>query len=582
MTNRIAVVDNTKLKDMQKKQHIQGLCPVNRAGKECMYFDKEKLLIDESLCIGCGICVNAAPEAISIINLPDEWNEQPVHRYGENEFVLYNLPTPMFGKVVGLLGRNGIGKSTAVKILGGLFTPNLGEVGKEATWDDLIGYFKGTEAQRYFEQVKAGKITISYKPQQVELIPKQTKGTVKEVLENVDERKKLDEVVKGVDIGHILDNEVATLSGGELQRVAIAAAVLKKANLYVFDEPTSFLDIKQRINIAKFIRSLADENTAVLVVEHDLIILDYMTDLIHILYGKEGAYGVVSHPLVTKAGMNTYLRGYLKDDNVRFRDSKITFEKREGFSKGSQEVVTSWKGLKKKLDQFTLEAPEGTVKKKDVIGVLGENGIGKTSFVKVLAEVIDVDEGTLDEKITVAYKPQYLQADSEEVVMNFLKDAMKFENQLIVPLNITPLLLKPLNTLSGGELQRVSIAHCLSQQADLYLLDEPSAYLDVEQRLIISKVIRDFMEVKGKTALIVDHDLLFIDYLSDNIMVFDGIPGKKGIAEGPFAMKEGMNKFLERLGLTFRRDPESHRPRANKVGSQMDEKQRKKNTWYYV
>ncbi len=579
---RIAVVDNTKLKDMEKKKHIQSLCPVNRAGKECITLEGGAMYIDELTCIGCGICVNAAPDAISIINLPEAWDEKPVHRYGKNEFVLYNLPTPIFGKVVGLLGRNGIGKSTAVKILAGILQPNLGNSEKEGTVDDLITYFKGTEAQRYFEKLKEKSITISYKPQQVELIAKTAKGNVKKLLQNVDEQEKLDEVVEALDLSYLLENKVETLSGGELQRVAIAATVLRKANVYVFDEPTSFLDIKQRIRVGKFIRQLADKDTAVLVVEHDLIILDYMTDLVHIMYGKEGTYGVVSHPLSTKAGMNTYLEGYLKDENVRFRDVKISFTKSQGFSKGEQTLLTKWEGISKQLDKFSLLAPKGEVRRKDVIGVLGENGIGKTSFAKILAEVITPDSGKVENKVTVAYKPQYLETDSEEIVATFLADAIKkHENTIVHPLNIQPLLYKQLNQLSGGELQRVSIAHTIAKEADLYLLDEPSAYLDVEQRLIISKVIKDFMELKGKTAIVVDHDLLFLDYLSDKLLVFDGVPGKEGTAKGPFSMEEGMNMFLQELKLTFRRDPQSHRPRANKPASQMDQKQKKENKWYY-
>jgi ATP-binding cassette subfamily E protein 1 len=165
-------------------------------------------------------------------------------------------------------------------------------MGKEATSKELIAHFKGTEAQIFFEKLDRGEIVISYKPQHVDLIPKQFGGTVKELLEKADQKKKLNEIAHLLDLDFILDNNIAEISGGELQRVAIAATVLKKANLYLFDEPTSFLDIKQRIKVSKFIKSLADENTAVMVIEHDLIILDYMTDLIHLMYGEEGAYGI--------------------------------------------------------------------------------------------------------------------------------------------------------------------------------------------------------------------------------------------------------------------------------------------------
>ena len=235
------------------------------------------------------------------------------------------------------------------------------------------------------------------------------------------------------------------------------------------------------------------------------------------------------------------------------------------------------------MEKFSLVSDEGVIKKGQVIGILGENGIGKTSFVKILAEVIPPDSGNVKGEVKVSYKPQYLHTDSEELVGNVLNDACdKYYNQLILPLQLKHLLERQLNQLSGGELQRVAIAKCLSQDANLYLMDEPSAYMDAEQRLVVGKVIREQMEAKGQAALIVDHDLLFIDYVSQFLMIFEGEPAVEGHAIGPFSMQEGMNRFLKDINLTFRRDPESYRPRANKLGSQLDRQQRREGKLYYI
>ncbi|MFH1510871.1 MAG: ribosome biogenesis/translation initiation ATPase RLI, partial [Candidatus Woesearchaeota archaeon] len=447
----------------------------------------------------------------------------------------------------------------------------------------LIERFKGSEAQNYFELVRENEIRISYKPQQVDLIPKTQKGTVRELLQKVNEKKELEEVAKKLEIREILDSKIEEVSGGELQRVAIAATVLKKANVYFFDEPTSYLDIKQRIKVSKFIQGLATKDTAVMVVEHDLIILDYMTDLVHIMYGKPGAYGIVSMPKSTKKGINIYLDGYMREENIRFRDHQIKFAEKPPIVSAKKEVLVSWSKLKKKLGKFELEATKGDLHKHEVTGVLGANGIGKTSFVRILAKETKPDSGEVLEKVKVSYKPQYLTGESEELVATMLQTAMqKYEVQIVRPLELKHLMLQKLNELSGGELQRVAIAHCLSQDADLYLLDEPSAYLDVEQRLIVSRVIQSFMEQKGTAALVVDHDLLFLDYLSESLMVFDGTPAIKGTAEGPYTMEQGMNHFLESLGITMRRDKESHRPRVNKEESQMDRKQKGEGKLYYT
>lgn len=586
---RIAVVDNEKIREPSAKQHIINICPINKKGEDCVYVEDGKLQIIENLCIGCGICHNAAPEAIKIIKLPEALDKPPVHRYGMNGFHLYGLPTPVFGKVVGIIGRNGIGKSTAINVLSGVLKPNLG-TDEEKDIQDVINFFKGTEAQAYFEKLRDDKIKVSYKLQQVDLIPKIFDGTVKEFLQKVtDKEEKILEIAKDLDLTRILDSNVGVISGGELQRTAIATSVLKEANVYFFDEPTSFLDIKQRIKVAKFIKELSHKKTedgediAVLVIEHDLIVLDYMTDLVHLMYGGENAYGIASLPKSSKEGINIYLSGFLRQENMRFRDYKISFPEKIDANVEHREHLIGWNNISKDFGRFKIDANEGEIKRKDIIGVLGENGIGKTTFMKILAGVVEKDSGETDGEIKIAYKPQYIETKSDELVMTHLETAVnKYKSTLITPLEIESLLLKPLNQLSGGQLQRVSIAYTLSQEADLFLLDEPSAYLDIEQRLAISKVVAERMEVTGKTAMVIDHDLLFVDYVSNRIMVFDGTPSQKGDAKGPFRLQEGMNHFLEDLKMTFRRDEETHRPRANKFGSQMDQKQKAENKYYYT
>ncbi len=566
--------------------------PSNRAGKEAFYKDVDnKIGVKEELVSDVDrIAVNKCPfHALKLINLPEQLTETPVHRYSKNGFVIFRLPVPIFGKVVGILGRNGIGKSTAVKILAGVLDANLGkvEIGEdEVDVQALIDHFKGNEAQGYFEKLRDKKITLSYKPQQVEQIAKSYDGKVGDLLKKINEKEnnEYERILKELQIDHLLERDIKVLSGGELQRVAIAATVLKNANVLFFDEPTSYLDIKQRIKGAHFLQNLANEETAVMLIDHDLIILDYMSELAHLLYGQENGYGIVSQPKATKAGINVYLEGYLKEENVRFRDHKIHFpkhalEKREG----QDEKLADWPAISKTLGTFELEADAGVIKKHDIIGILGENGIGKTSFVKELAKI---QGETSSGALKISYKPQYLEEmdgyDENELVGTFISQAMKYDTQLLKPLNLQSLFEKTLGQLSGGQLQRVIIARCLAADADLFLLDEPSAYLDVEQRLLMSKIIKDMMEAKGKACLVVDHDLLFVDYLSEKLIVFEGEPGKRGHAKGPFTMQDGMNKFLEDLGITFRRDEENNRPRANKLDSVKDREQKSSGKLYYA
>ncbi|MEC9333074.1 MAG: ATP-binding cassette domain-containing protein, partial [Candidatus Thermoplasmatota archaeon] len=156
------------------------------------------------------------------------------------------------------------------------------------------------------------------------------------------------------------------------------------------------------------------------------------------------------------------------------------------------------------------------------------------------------------------------------------------DTELSNPLNLEPLMERELQTLSGGELQRVAVAECLLRDADLYLLDEPSAYLDANQRMVTAKTIRRAMEQRAKSALVVDHDVYFIDYISDGLLCFGGIPSKEGNVEGPYDMRKGMNSFLGRVGVTFRRDKNTYRPRINKPGSRLDRQQKSKKEYYYA
>jgi ATP-binding cassette subfamily E protein 1 len=158
----------------------------------------------------------------------------------------------------------------------------------------------------------------------------------------------------------------------------------------------------------------------------------------------------------------------------------------------------------------------------------------------------------------------------------------QFESEFLRPLGLSKLLDRNLNELSGGELQRVAITACLSRKAQVYLLDEPSAYLDVEERLIVAKLIRRVAEERGAFVFVVEHDIVAQDFISDRLMIFDGTPGVHGRGNKPMPLREGMNTFLSMMGMTFRRDPDSGRPRVNKFESRLDRMQKEMDEYYYV
>jgi ATP-binding cassette subfamily E protein 1 len=553
--------------------------------------DDGKAYVSEYICSGCGICVKKCPfDALSIVNLPDALESEHLHRFGPNSFTLYRIPKPRQGSVVGLLGRNGIGKSTLLKVLAGELIPNFGKFDEPPTKEEVIEHYVGTPMHEYFEGVYGGGFKAIHKPQYVDKIPKVVKGKTGELLENLNERGVLEEIVEDLELGHLLERDLSVLSGGELQRVAIATAIIRDAPVYLFDEPSSFLDVYQRTRAARIIRDLADDQRMVITAEHDLAVLDYMSDEIFILYGEPDVYGIVSNVHSVREGINIYINGYIPDENVRFRQSPIVFhEKPPQEQQAATYNILEWTDLKMDYGGFKLDVDAGGIGMGEVVGILGMNGIGKTTFVRMLAGVEEPTEGQVtNPEIKVSYKPQYITANFEGTAEQVLRKAAGtkyvenwYRAEVLEPLHVKRMLDKEVSILSGGELQRVAIAECLSRDADIYLLDEPSAYLDVEERLAVARAIRRITKMRGVTAFVVEHDIVTQDFIADKIMVFDGESGKYGHAGNPMHLEEGMNTFLEQMDVTFRRDGDTKRPRVNKPDSRLDREQKSSGRYYY-
>ena len=591
-THRVAVLDEDLCKPKKCGLECIVYCPVNKTGGECIIQreDDGKAVISEDLCTGCGICVKKCPfEAIVIVNLAKELGDHKIHQYGINSFRLYHLPTPKKGTVIGLLGRNGMGKSTIINILSGNIRPNLGKYdNNQLAWDDILDNFRGTELKSHFEKISSGTLRVSIKPQLVYLIPKTFKGTARELLKKYDERHVFDTLVNDLGLTNILDNSVSQLSGGELQRLAVAVAFSKDADYYFFDEPSSYNDIYQRLQVARVITRLADEGKSVMVVEHDLTLLDYLSDYIHILYGEPGAYGIVSPLQSIKVGINNFLEGFIPSENIRFRDRSYKFDN----SGQNEDVVlekplAKYSNLTKSYSSFKLSANSGQIREGEIVGLVGANALGKTTLMKMIAGIEKPDSGNIEMSAKISYKPQYLQQDHDGDTRSLLSTAYQapiegsaVENQILIPMGMKRLYDKNINTLSGGELQKVAVCATLVRPANIYALDEPSAFLDVEDRISLAKFLHRFVKAEGKSAMIIDHDMQLIDLVSDSLVIFTGTPAIEGIAHNPMNKEDGMNQFLRTLAITYRKDETTGRPRINKMGGRLDRKQKDSGDYY--
>lgn len=531
-------------------------------------------------------------DAIMIINVPSNLEKHTTHRYSKNSFKLHRLPIPRPGEVLGLVGQNGIGKSTALKILAGKQKPNLGRYSDPPDWTEILTYFRGSELQNYFTKILEDDLKALIKPQYVDMIPRAVKGTVGVLLDKKDERKNQMEISGMLDLLHIREREISALSGGELQRFAIAMVCIQDGDIFMFDEPSSYLDVKQRLNAALTIRHLIHPTKFIIVVEHDLSVLDYLSDFICCLYGVPGCYGVVTMPFSVREGINIFLDGFVPTENMRFRTESLTFKVSESATEEEIKRMNHYvyPDMKKNLGQFELTVRNGQFSDSEILVLLGENGTGKTTFIRMLAGNLAPDEGA-DElpRLNISYKPQKISPKSQGNVRHLLHEKIRdaymhpqFIADVMKPMKIEEIIDQEVQNLSGGELQRVAMVLCLGKPADVYLIDEPSAYLDSEQRLIAAKVIKRYILHAKKTGFIVEHDFIMATYLADRVIVFEGTPSMNTTANTPQSLLNGMNRFLELLGITFRRDPNNFRPRINKNASVKDTDQKRCGQYFFL
>ncbi|KAJ2376545.1 Fe-S cluster-binding ribosome biosynthesis protein, partial [Coemansia sp. RSA 2603] len=386
------------------------------------------------------------------------------------------------------------------------------------------------------------------KPQWVDQLARVVKDSVESLLHKKQDLDNLGYLINELDLKDILERGVPLLSGGELQRFAIAVTCVQRADVYMFDEPSSYLDVKQRLNAARVIRSMLTSTNYVIAVEHDLSVLDYLSDFICVLYGTPSVYGVVTMPYSVREGINIFLDGYIPTENMRIREEMLSFRITEQLT--DEEIKRhqnySYPAMEKTLDTFKLRVEGGTFTDSQVVVLLGENGTGKTTLIRMLAGNLKPDNDAEIPGLHISYKPQKISPKFPGTVrMLMLKKIQhtfmnpQFQTDVVKPMNIEDIIDQEVKNLSGGELQRVALVLALGTPADVYLIDEP-------------------------------------------VIVMEGTPSVNAVANSPQTLLSGMNKFLSSLNITFRRDPENYRPRINKMDSVKDREQKADGNYFFL
>ena len=210
------------------RKHARG------CGKECIRVggspDQPRIIISEQACAACSLRASRCPNnACRLVKVPTGLSRNMTHDYGENGFRLSGLPSPIAGQVLGILGTNGIGKSTALQILSGRLKPNLGQRANPPDWEDIVKYYRGNSLQNYLRKLVSDELRVVIK---LQLEQDQCRGpsanrSVQDVINRADERGCAEQVCEELELTGLMTRSLEQLSGGELQRLAIARCVCR-------------------------------------------------------------------------------------------------------------------------------------------------------------------------------------------------------------------------------------------------------------------------------------------------------------------------------------------------------------------
>ena len=532
-------------------------------------------------------------------------------RKAHNEKVILDDVTMSFypGAKIGMVGPNGAGKSTILKIMAGLDQPSNGEaqLAKGASVGILLQEPPLNEDKTVLGNVEEGLGEIKQKLDRYNEISEEMTQPDADFDALMDEMGKLQEEIDHADAWDLdsqleqamdalrcppPDADVTVLSGGERRRVALCKLLLQKPDLLLLDEPTNHLDAESVLWLEQH---LAAYPGAVVAVTHDRYFMDNVAQWIAEvdrgrLYPYEGNYStylekkqerlqvqgkkdaklakrlaselewVRSNAKARQTKSKARLQRYEEMAAEAERTRKLDFEEIQippGPRLGSK--VIEVRDLKKGFgDRVLIDGLSFTLPRNGIVGVIGPNGVGKTTLFKTIVGLEEPDAGTVDigDTVKISYVDQSRGGlDPEKTLWEVVSDGLDHiqVGQVEIPSRAYvsqfgfkgPDQQKKAGVLSGGERNRLNLALTLKQGGNLLLLDEPTNDLDVETLGSLENALLDF----PGCAVVISHDRWFLDRVATHILAYEGTeenPSAWYWFEGNFEAYE-KNK-VERLG----------------------------------
>lgn len=477
------------------------------------------------------------------------------------------------GQKVALVGINGSGKSTLLKVLAGKIMPDSGNITfrKGTTVGFLDQEPELNPEHTVFEALFSAESDTIKAVKAYEIAIESGDGDLMQTaMERMDELNAWDydsrvkEIIAKTGLEH-LDQKIQTLSGGQKKRVALAQLLIEDPQFIIMDEPTNHLDLE---TIEWMEIYLTQKNKTLLLVTHDRYFLDAVVDqIIELEDGNIFKYdGDYTYFLEKKAE-----REQIKDAEIEkarnLMRKELDWIRRQPKARGTKAKyrVDAFYELKEKAEQRKIQQKlelnlktsrlggkiieadkisksyggkdivkdfSYVFKKKDRIGIIGKNGVGKTTFLNMLTGLTLPDTGRVDkgQTVTFGYFSQMgLDIDGDQRIIEVVKEIAEFietgDGIKISASQFLSLFLFPpemqytyVNKLSGGEKKRLQMLTILVRNPNFLILDEPTNDLD----LVTLSVLEDFLLNFGGCLLIVSHDRYFMDKLADHLFIFEG------------------------------------------------------------